>query len=99
LKDNSVRFSGKCQDEPVTKAGQRRKIDKIGSQSQPISNPKEWVSQAEAARMRGVTRQAIRKLVLKGRLSTVEIGGSVLVKKTEVENFRPAQSGRKAKSK
>jgi len=57
------------------------------------------VNQAEAARIRGVSRQAIRRLVLKGRFSTVEIGGNILVNKTEVEQFRPAPSGRKAKSK
>ncbi|MGH8551402.1 MAG: helix-turn-helix domain-containing protein [Methylococcales bacterium] len=54
---------------------------------------KEWVSQADAARLRGVSRQAISKLVQKGRLRTLTIGGRVLVhrddfigKRSEREN-------------
>ena len=39
----------------------------------------DWISQADAARLRGVSRQAISKLVQKGRLRTLTIGGHVLV--------------------
>ncbi|MGR8932481.1 MAG: helix-turn-helix domain-containing protein [Gammaproteobacteria bacterium] len=45
---------------------------------------KEWVSQADAARLRGVSRQAISKLVQKGRLRTLTIGGHVLVHRDDV---------------
>jgi excisionase family DNA binding protein len=54
----------------------------------------EWVSQAEAARLRGVSRQAIAKLVRKGRLRTLEVGGHILVNRTDVLNFEPQQPGR-----
>ena len=54
----------------------------------------DWVSQAEAARLRGVTRQAIAKLVRKGRLKTLTVGGYVLVSRTEVMNYEPLQPGR-----
>ncbi|HID29779.1 MAG TPA: DNA-binding protein [Desulfobacterales bacterium] len=40
---------------------------------------KEWLSQADAARLRGVSRQAISKLVQRGRLRTLTIGGHVFV--------------------
>jgi len=45
---------------------------------------KEWLSQADAARLRGVTRQAISKLVQKGRLRTLTIGGHVLVHRADI---------------
>lgn len=57
-------------------------------------NPAEWISQSEAARIRGVSRQAIHKLVKKGRISTLEIGGHVLVNRNELESFEPKEPGR-----
>lgn len=56
--------------------------------------PSEWISQAEAARLRGVSRQAIAKLVSSGRLRTLEIGGRAFVLKTDVLNFEPHPAGR-----
>jgi len=55
--------------------------------------PQQWVSQAEAAHMRGVTRQAIARLVKKGRFTTFLIGGKVLLKRSEVEKFKPKPPG------
>jgi excisionase family DNA binding protein len=57
----------------------------------------EWISQAEAARLRGVSRQAIATLVKKGRLPTLKIGGRTFVKRKEVEQFAPEPSGRPPK--
>jgi excisionase family DNA binding protein len=57
----------------------------------------EWISQAEAARIRGVSRQAIAVLVKKERLTTLEIGGRTLVKRKEVEEFIPEPGGRPPK--
>jgi excisionase family DNA binding protein len=57
-------------------------------------SPADWISQAEAARIRGVSRQAISKLIRKGRLNTLEVGGHVLVSKSEVEKFVPLGAGR-----
>jgi excisionase family DNA binding protein len=57
-------------------------------------NPSHWISQAAAARLRGVSRQAINRLIQRGRLSTIEIGGHVLVNRKEVEAFQPLESGR-----
>jgi excisionase family DNA binding protein len=56
--------------------------------------PDDWISQAEAAQLRGVTRQAISKLVRKGRLASVVIGGHTLVKRADVLCFRPRAAGR-----
>ena len=57
-------------------------------------SPQDWISQSEAARLRGVSRQAIFKLVKKGHLRTLEIGGYVLVNRSDVESFEPQASGR-----
>jgi excisionase family DNA binding protein len=66
--------------------------------SSHLHNPEEWVSQAEAARLRGVSRQAIAILVKKKRLPVLSIGGRSLVRKTDVEQFVPENPGRKPKS-
>ena len=62
-----------------------------------FSDPTEWISQAEAARVRSVSRQAIALLVKKGRLPVLKIGGRVLVRRKEVEEFTPEPAGRPPK--
>ncbi|MBZ5698613.1 MAG: helix-turn-helix domain-containing protein [Acidobacteriia bacterium] len=57
----------------------------------------DWVSQAEAARIRGVSRQAIARLIKRGRFRTLSIGGKVLLRRFEVENYKPEQPGRRPK--
>jgi excisionase family DNA binding protein len=56
-----------------------------------------WVSQSEAARIRGVTPQAIENLMKKGRFRTLRIGGRVLLDRNEVENYKPRRKGRPRK--
>ena len=56
----------------------------------------EWVSQAEAARMRGVSRQAIARLIKKGRLRILEIGGKILLRREDIKAYRPEAPGRPA---
>ncbi|HXC96547.1 MAG TPA: helix-turn-helix domain-containing protein [Edaphobacter sp.] len=57
----------------------------------------DWVSQVEAARIRGVSKQAIAKLIARKRLSAREIGGRMLVRRSEVEAFVPMPIGRPRK--
>lgn len=59
-----------------------------------LRNPTDWISQAEAARLRGVSRQAIALLVKRGRLSVFLIGGRHLVNRKEIERFKPEEPGR-----
>ena len=54
----------------------------------------DWISQSEAARLRGVTRQAISKLARAKRLGTLVIGGRTLVNRADVEAFVPRGAGR-----
>jgi excisionase family DNA binding protein len=57
---------------------------------------RDWISQAEAARIRGVSRQAIWKLVKQGRLRSLAIGGRTLVHRADVVEFEPRPPGRPA---
>jgi excisionase family DNA binding protein len=57
-------------------------------------DPSAWISQSEAARLRGVTRQAMHRLIQRGKISTLEVGGHVLVSRAEIENFQPGEAGR-----
>jgi excisionase family DNA binding protein len=58
-----------------------------------------WITQAEAARIRGVTRQAINNLVKKGRLKSIQVASLILVDRKDVENFEALGSGRPKKKK
>ena len=54
----------------------------------------DWISLAEAARLRGVSRQAISKLVKQGRLDTLNAGGRLLVHRKDVLSYAKRPSGR-----
>jgi len=55
------------------------------------------ISQADAARIRGVTPQAIGHLIKAGKLRTVMVAGRRLVFRSEVENYKPDIGGRPTK--
>jgi len=48
---------------------------------------KKYLSQAEAARRRGVSKQAIAALIQRGRLTPVEVAGRIVVLRSEIEGF------------
>lgn len=54
------------------------------------------ITQAEAAKLRGVTVSAISYLVRLGRIRSVERYGRVLVYDNEVINYEPKPAGRPA---
>lgn len=53
------------------------------------------ISQAEAARIRGVSRAAIRDLIRRERLRSITVGGRELVYRSEVEAFEKDKPGPK----
>lgn len=59
----------------------------------------DWISLSEASRLRGVSRQAISKLVKQGRLTAINAGSTVLVNKNEVLGFQRKPAGRPKASK
>ena len=56
--------------------------------------PDDWISQAKAADIRGVSRQAIHQLVQKGRFRTYEVAGRTLVLREDVVQYEPDKGGR-----
>lgn len=55
------------------------------------------ISQAEAARLRGVTRAAIQDLVRRGGIRSVNVGGRALVYRSEIVNYEQGEAGRPRK--
>jgi excisionase family DNA binding protein len=60
----------------------------------PTNELSDLITQAEAARLRGVSREAIYGLVARRKLSIVEIGGQKFVRRSEVESYTPEVGGR-----
>ncbi|MHB1608544.1 MAG: helix-turn-helix domain-containing protein [Acidiferrobacter thiooxydans] len=58
------------------------------------TNISDLISQSEAARLRGCSRQAVAKLVKQGRLQGFVVAGRVLVSRDEVLNYREKAPGR-----
>lgn len=56
---------------------------------------RDLITQTEAARLRGVSRAAIRALILRGRLRSVEMFGRHLVYRSEVVAFERDKPGPK----
>jgi excisionase family DNA binding protein len=63
-----------------------------------VFDPSAWISQSEAARLRGVSRQAIADLIKKNRFRTLKIGGKTLLHRLDVEAYQPQQPGPAPKS-
>ena len=62
-------------------------------------DPDDMITQAEAARIRGVSHEAIRYLVRQGRLKTRRIGGRIFLSRKDVEAYKPNVGGRPSKRK
>ncbi len=55
------------------------------------------ITPAEAARIRGVTRQTIAHLINRERFTTKTVGGRLFLYRSEVERFEPERGGRPPK--
>lgn len=64
------------------------------SLSKEADDMSDLISQAEAARLRNVTRAAIQDLVRRGRIRSMTIGGRALVYRSEIENYEQGNPGR-----
>lgn len=69
-------------------------LTKSSSFLQNNFQPDDWISQAEAASLRGVSRQAIHQLVQKGRFRTYDVAGRTLVLREDVVRYEPDKGGR-----
>jgi excisionase family DNA binding protein len=64
-------------------------------ESKEADTMKDLISQAEAARVRGVTRAAIRDLIRRSRIRSITLGGRDLVYRSEIEAFEKEKPGPK----
>ena len=64
-----------------------------------MSENEEWITQKEAAELRGVSLPSITELVNRGRLSSKTVYGKRLVNRAEVLNFQRAKSSKVSKKK
>jgi len=64
------------------------------SKKRKADSMQDLVSISEAARLRGVSPQAIDDLLARGRLASVEVAGRRLLLRSDVMNFKPSTGGR-----
>ena len=69
----------------------------INMTKENVFDPSAWISQAKAAQLRGVSRQAIAELVKKNRFKTIKIGGKILLDRLDVESYQAKLPGREPK--
>jgi hypothetical protein len=62
-------------------------------------DPDDMISQATAAKIRGVSHEAIRYLVKAGRFKVYMIDGKPFLSRREVEAYVPSKGGRPRKDK
>jgi DNA-binding XRE family transcriptional regulator len=73
---------------PMGRPPKREVAQKLPSKTNHKEDSKtEYFSQAEAARHRGVSDQAIAALIRRGRLTPVEVAGRIVVLRSEIEGF------------
>jgi plasmid maintenance system antidote protein VapI len=72
---------------PQGRPPKREVAHKEPSKTIDKEDSKKYLSQAEAARLRGVSKQAIAALVQRGRLTPVEVAGRIVVLRSEIEGF------------
>jgi hypothetical protein len=72
-------YEGRCAKSLLSMASDSEKSETL--------NTDEWMSKGDAARARGVSRQAIWELVNRGRLTTRRYKGRVYVSRAEVSGF------------
>ena len=91
-----VRKKGRpCKEEPGRKKTSIKSVERTHKEGL-----EEYISQTEAADIRGVSQNAIADLIRRGRLSAVIVAGRTLVLRSEVEAFVPQpRTGRPPKRK
>ncbi|MDT7779681.1 MAG: hypothetical protein QOC99_2193, partial [Acidobacteriota bacterium] len=65
----------------------------VSKKTKPTEQESKLISQAEAAKLRGVSRAAIRDLIRRGRINSVSFGGREMVYRNEVLSFENSKPG------
>jgi hypothetical protein len=66
----------------------------LNNTSEDEEDFQKYISQAQAARIRGVSNQAIADLIFRRRLTTIKVAGHTLVLRSEIESFVARPKGR-----
>jgi|ERR1700729_2002021 excisionase family DNA binding protein len=83
---------------PESERRRRKHINKyLNNTSENEEGFQKYISQAEAARIRGVSNQAIADLIVRRRLTTIKVAGRTLVLRSEIESFAARPKGRPPK--
>ncbi len=69
----------------------------ISENLQQILQKADLITQAEAARLREVTAEAINDLIKRGKLDVFEVAGQKLLRRDDVISYRPGKGGRPPK--
>jgi predicted DNA-binding protein (UPF0251 family) len=86
LRSEAEASAASYKNNPAGKKSQKRKLRTAERASEDMSRG--YISQAEAARIRGVSKQAIADLINRGRLTGAKVAGRTLVLRSEVEAFQ-----------
>lgn len=62
-------------------------------------DPEELLSVADAAKLRGVSRQAINHLIRQNKIGFIQIGRNRFILRQSLESFTPDKGGRPLKPK
>jgi excisionase family DNA binding protein len=83
---------------PESRLRHGKRINKyLNNASENEESLQKYISQAEAARIRGVSNQAIADLIVRRRLTTIKVAGRTLVLRSEIESFAARPKGRPPK--
>ena len=72
---------------PKGRPPKKEVVQKLPSKTIQKEDSNKYFSQAEAARRRGVSKQAIAALIERRRLTPVEVAGRIVVLRSEIEGF------------
>jgi DNA-binding XRE family transcriptional regulator len=89
LRAEAESIAPKHKSRPRTKESEKEKLPTKSVERAHKDDSGEYISQAEAARIRGVSEQAIADLIHRGRLTTVSAANRTLVLRAEIEAFVP----------
>jgi len=89
LRTEAEKYVARPKGRPSKKESTEKELSKKRFKTTRERDFESYLSQAEAARYRGVSKQAIANLIRRGKLNPVVVAGRTLVLRSEVEAFVP----------
>ena len=88
LRSEANSFVPRPKGRPTKEMQARKRPSKKSSEVIDLGSMDYYISQAEAASIRGVSKQAIADLIKRGRLTAITVAGRKLILRSEVESFQ-----------